>query len=163
MPEDDVDAFASYLHWACTQQVIVCDDEPTTKNTMISRFRGSVELHILADKLGDIVLQNDVVDQFRATVDDYGILPHHSIVQRLFAATPENCMLQKLVLDQYIYKSNPTLFSVVQVRTNPEVFVKVLKALATEGSRGGLLNGLPRDREAKCYYHVHNEDYPACE
>jgi len=162
LPEDRCDTFAIYLQWAVSGQVVISDEESTLDNQW-THFTGLVELYILADKLGEIALQNKVIDEFRAMVKSLNIIPHHGIVDRLFAATPENCMLQKLILDRYTYTFKPEGFAADVVRELPEVFTKVLTAMGSQRLNGGLQQGLPKDREARCYYHVHNEDTPACE
>ncbi|GAB7338110.1 hypothetical protein MBLNU457_4469t1 [Dothideomycetes sp. NU457] len=163
MPEDDVDAFAAYLQWAFSGQVIVCDDELTTDIAGVF-YNRLVELYILADKIHDIALQNKVVDQFQAILNRVKRIPWQETTQRLFTGAPEDCMLQKLILDRLTYKLNPTGFCVDEVRANPEVYAKVLMAMATQQRmQGGLQWGLPRDRLERCYYHVHDDDNPRCQ
>lgn len=161
MPEDSHDAFATWLQWAFSGQIVIMDDELTV-DTIDLYFTKLVELYILADKIGDIALQNNVVDQVLGIITSFNRIPQDPVIQRVFAGTPEDCRLQKLILDQYTYETSDTVFSVDMIRTNAALFAKVLTAMTNQRHEGGLKPGFPQERKAKCYYHVHNEDTPAC-
>lgn len=140
-------------------------DEVEQDDMCIHRNIAATKLYILADQLGDILLQNRLIDGFvdRIEASKKGFPPDAIIVA--YESLPEACALRKLIVRSYL-SIQDIAWMRKEIESLPKEFYIDLACGWADGirkrdiapfkwSQVKLLRG--------CDYHVHNEDVPECD
>jgi len=154
MPEDDSDAFTTYLHWTVTGEVVYDHEIASDADTLLQE---SVDLYILADKVCDKQLQNTVIDHLDSLFEGLEWLPTEVETFRPMGRLPEHCMLYKYLVDQFAFTAT-MVYKVDLVAAYPAFFAKVLSVTSSQRKRDGV-----KWEPATCDYHLDDADNPECE
>ena len=160
-PEDTKDTFTTYLQWAFSDKLAIHSDEPTKDNSAIYYERLN-HLYIFADKIGDKGLKILVIDNLKQTLAISVVVPPHTALEKAMAQTPEDCMLQRFYIDMYVFAVTAEVYKATAISECPIFYCRVLALVAATRQNSDLVQGLPEDRETKCFYHKRDEDTPAC-
>lgn len=167
MPEETADSMSIYLHWLYKDAVIVSEDEGVvagkgkhSKEQSMALARLYVEykeLAILADRLGDSVFGNAVVEEVIKTLLVWGAGPNTEFVSEIYAKLPASSPMRQLLID--IYRDHvPRHYLEGNKGSLPKDFIfDLMLSFANGHTAPTLLKVGPR-----CKYHVHNEKVPKC-
>lgn len=97
------EVFASYMQWVYTGHVVLkMDGNERTKQDKKFDWTPLAELYVAADALGDLRLQNAVIDRILALRRETDTLPKSSAVCTAYTGTPEGSLLRHLFIDWYV-------------------------------------------------------------
>ncbi|KAK5124932.1 hypothetical protein LTR85_001122 [Meristemomyces frigidus] len=182
LPTDDPELFGTYLQCVYTDTVVTHQDSGHNSNsddddisTLADCVMHLVKVYFLADKLGDLISCNLIIDSLITTCKERGVSPRRSasLLESVYESTPKNSPLRRLMVDYHIHHV-PSLGKggmefVDDVDLVPRAFlVEVLqeygrlKAECCDTPICAAFGDLPSQR-AKCHYHQHDERHPRCE
>ena len=163
LPDADPEAFSTYAQWAYSGQIIELDpDEDGTNGKR--NFRVQVlrcKLYILAEYLGDTLLQNTITDlivqDFKKTTKGPGV----AVIRLVYQQTRDNSNLRKLMLDWHLKSTNGDWLQTYRKRLPPAF----LADLAIEWAKVNLDRRAVNDPKTawKCTYHDHDSTVPVCQ
>jgi hypothetical protein len=111
LPEDDPEIFDIYLHCVYTNCVDVGDlndilagEECSAKN--MRPYRRLVRSYILADRLGDIITANMIIDEIILHSDDQLTLPSDDVIAFVAQTMPLQSPLCRLFVDYFVHEAN---------------------------------------------------------
>ena len=126
---------------------------------MLSRL--TLRTFCLADQLGSFQCQNELIDEYIAIGDKAKKrVPSASSVRWVYENLPERSMLQKVMIDYYLGD-----VKIAWLENNATTLPKRFLAELVVGFGKAVDNNTapePPSSKARCYYHVHNEEVPAC-
>ena len=174
LPEDDPDLFDFYLHCVYTkstgtENVAEALDTTERRAQRQQRQKLLIKTHILADKLGDFITANLLLD---ALVDDYykyRYVPGGHTIEFVFSNTPADSPLQRLLLDIYVYYAGSTAAGAA-LRSDeiPKSFVcaVLMEKIKLESDKwtSRICDVFDRDfaHKHRCRYRLHGENLPRC-
>lgn len=174
LPEDDADIFDIYLYCMYGTFVDVGDlndtlDAEEGLSTLDRTHLRLVKTYMLADKLGDIVTTNMVVDRMIDLTDSAKQLPGNETTRIVTSYTSQESPLRKLFIDYYVHEASmESLRKMLRDDTIPRTFIcEVLDEKATLASHCEalkinevFLNDFTKNH--KCRYRQHDKLYPSC-
>ena len=166
LPEDDPIIFDLYLHCIYTNSVDVKDPSQTVSSEQSMLL---VKIYFLADKLGDIVTSNMVLDKPISYYFEYVTLPSDFTIIRVWSNTVPNSPLRKLVVDLYVPRATVENIETLSQRIAVpheflyELLTEQLNIQSTDGNRR-ISDVYKRDfvPNNKFRYHQHNARHPRC-
>lgn len=154
LPETDPKLFSAYLQHVYTDRVVImAPEEAAADKAGTSQYIKLSELYVLADKLDDLRLRNDIVDctiQLEAAVKT---LPSPAAIRIAYEEVPESCLLRKLMRDFYTCKAHGKWLQKSRSKL-PADFIFGVACSVREGPS-------PRTRP-RCEYHEHSDEHPKC-
>ena len=174
LPEDNPEYFDIYLHSIYHDHVDVGDTKDSLPgeelwSEEVRLDQRLVETYILADKLGDVVTTNALIDELINESDKARRIPANSTVVSVVGNVHNNSLLYRLFLDYFIYEIDEIqLRKTIDDGLVPATFL--LEALA-EYRR--LCDQQPNYKISEilpftftgqqgCRYHQHDEQNPGC-
>ena len=116
LPDDDIRAFDMYLNCMYTNRVNTDDaydagpgEEEWCEDQRMRRLM--LRTYILADKLGDIVTANLLLDGILDVYNSDQSAPSVDTIDFVFSSTAPDTPLQRLFIDIYVYADSGTLIS----------------------------------------------------
>lgn len=161
LPEADPIIFKIWAQWAYSGNVVLLsasEQEVPIVRCNILRMRCG-ELYVLADILEDTWCRNFITGLLRKEFFQWG--PTVELYKIAYESTPENSKLRMLCRDWKL--ANPV--GIQLSKSRDELPAALYRDLAIEWARADLDKAKfvePKDA-AKCKYHDHNEEVPACE
>lgn len=157
LPEVELDAFKSYMHWVYSDTVVVNEDsKPPPKSQ--STFIELAKLYAVGDVLGDMCLRNAVIDRMIVEGQSPNLFPGLDTVNIAYHQTPEGSTLRKLILDWCIASPFPIYFKEYARRFSVEFLIDfVQNKMESKGEKGSEIT-----IKDKCRYHEHKEGVTRC-
>ena len=165
LPEDDAFLFNIYLSCLYNNDVDIGDtgeEWPNeTFNSLDSRtYERLVKSWVLADKLGDVMSANMLMDEYIRSTDERKTLPPAELVGYVARTLPSEAPFHRLFTDYFLFSVNSkTLLSSLSHRSIPRAFLLTLLEEKTALCKGSHHQDTSYD---KCRYHIHSEKHPYC-
>lgn len=176
LPEDDPDTFDTYLYCVYKDEVDVGDllvarpGEGDGGKRMIARLGGRlVTTYLLADKLGDVVTANLVIDKIMKLRDEEFLLPGGRATAIVSQATHSTSPLRRLFIDLYVLVASRAATQYILDRE--DVTRKFICEILDETNRRILTDTSKTVDEVldesifttnRCRYHQHDEKHKSC-
>jgi hypothetical protein len=134
-------------------------------------FRALIMLHVLADKLGDLLTANLIMAQIISFSDGSRSLPSIASINLAYASTVEASPLRLFPLDQFIYEAETNYFDGEKLSQYPAEFFRDIaveyvavkhNTIPEDGDKVKRRIDLPVSTMANCKYHLHGKDLPNC-
>ena len=172
LPEVDVESFSIYLQWLYTGEIVVSeeglDDDanmrllPETERQRLGHQHHFplLKLAVLADKLGDAQLSNNVTDAVIrvARILCIGLSPEH--IRLIYEQLPENSTFRRLVVDFYKVKVRVSFLMENKAHFPADFIFDLMVDLKKDKAMSkSSAEKYPGDH---CKYHQHNDKVPQC-
>ncbi|KAK5120892.1 hypothetical protein LTR85_005959 [Meristemomyces frigidus] len=171
LPDADTDAFAAYLQWLCTGEVVVAEDardtvtseSPSEERDRVAReqYAPFIELAVLADMVGDTTCGNAVVDATIELLCRISAGPTWEEMRVVYDKLPTATGVRRAFVDwcarsldvEELEEFRPTWVSYTDLTF--DVMAKALKIARGEAcEQPSAVNS--------CKYHEHNDKVPKC-
>jgi hypothetical protein len=173
LPEDDPDVFDIYLHCVYTNCVDVGDTEEAleSEDGFDEHERECLRLlntYILADKVGDVITSNMVIDEIILMSEETDLLPSSKVTGIAASTAPPETPIYQLYLDFYVYEAGVSAIQTFKRGYVPEAFMlSVLeeKTKLSEDNRTVKIEDVFEygfTTNHKCRYHRHDNEHPRC-
>lgn len=171
LPDEHADIFELYLQFAYEGRVAYIHEEPGTWDDAKTEeaFTHMVTIYILADKLGDILTANLIIDELISIVEATKLLPSPRVEKLVYKRTSASSPLRRLLVLYLVHEVDlQTYLTMERVANMPSELVRDI--MLEFGQLGktesfalvdSVFHQLVRDRP-KCYFHQHNERHPPC-
>ena len=163
LPETDVEIFPIYVQWMYSGEIVLLDTKDIENDTDgAKRNVLGTKLYILADRLGDTLLQNKVIDYLIDLMKSVSRGPTATAVSLAYEELLETATLRKFVLDVHVKLADAKWLK-AEERTLPREFIHDLALRWAAFARSNSYmqwNGFGSFQ--KCQFHVHNDDVPKC-
>lgn len=162
LPETDPEAFAIFAQWAYRNELIVMEEEDFESDSPGRHQERQlyIRTYILADQLGVVRLQNQIMDDYIKLMLSLGVGPGSKDVNLIYRSLPEQSLMRKLMVDFYVSRVKAEWLK-AHVGDFAEEFVKESLIAFAEALQNQQRPIYP-DLKAQCFYHVHNDEVPAC-
>ncbi|KAK5166987.1 uncharacterized protein LTR77_007716 [Saxophila tyrrhenica] len=183
---------STFFHSACSQRwmeekraIELVDDDPNTFNTYLKLVYGGglraidpqkpfleyIRLYSMADRFGDLDAANAAIDGIIQFSDQEHQVPNRGLVRLAMLSSSAHSPLQRLMIDFYVREiSEVSIDNLEEDNVLPKEFLAaVVKEFVRIARAGNVANGLWKElstcasEKPKCYYHQHNDRFPACE
>jgi hypothetical protein len=161
LPEINPKEFAIFAHWAYSNELIVMEPQDTG-NDKFGRYQRLrlIRAYILADRLGIVRLQNQSMDNYIESMENFHRTPNRINIASVYEQLPERSPMRQLMLD-YCVSYKKASWMKENAKYLPEEFTRDCLVAFAEAVEIGKRPERPRDRD-KCTYHAHNEEVPKC-
>lgn len=171
LQDAEPDAFATYLQWLYTGEVVVSDelDEAVTplssyeerRDLATAAYLPLFELAVLADRLGDVTCGNAVADATIELLCQVAISPPCGAMQVVYRRLPQSAGLRRILVEwlatraniQAVENKKATLLDCPELTF--DVMIQALKI-----SKGEKIE--PPTLHTRCKYHEHTDKVPKC-
>lgn len=169
LPEQQPDAFATYLQWLYTGELVLeqsFDDlsreSPRDERRQVAHDCNAelISLAFLGDQLAEPGLINAVIDTMIVVFNKCGFLLRKRVVKSLYQDLPENSAVRRLVRDFYATNIQIEYMESHKADYAEELVFDVAIALMKERQSGQKLK--TPSYAVRCDYHEHNEKLPKC-
>lgn len=142
-----------------------CPDHAETKKTCCQLLF----THVLADKLGDMITANVIIDEMITYSDITKSLPTIDMTRQACEITLEDSPIQRLLLDYCVHEATPEyvegLFANESVPRQFLGRMSVQISRLHEENRNATIRKIFKGdyvEKRKCQYHQHDKEHPHC-
>jgi hypothetical protein len=175
LPEDIPDIFEIYIHCVYHDKVDVGDlsqrigEESATWDDENMSFNRLIHTWALADKLGDLMSTNALMDFLADYSDRTGFVPGGKLSAIAYEMSTEGSCMRQLIVDQYVYEREKIALEDAE-QYGEQLTAFVLDVFA-EDARAKAENGWKTIAEVynegftlkhRCRYRQHDADHPSC-
>ncbi|KAK5109987.1 hypothetical protein LTR62_006354 [Meristemomyces frigidus] len=134
-------------------------------------FPHLAHIYFLADKVGDLISTNLVIDQFISLVKETALVPNSTCVDLIYGNTVPSSPLRHLIVDYMVFDADEDCLNDESAHDFPPLFLRDIilgqRRLRDEWARSSdnalfWTGPAKKARLEKCYYHQHSAQFPAC-
>lgn len=156
-----MEAFAIYVQWIYSNEIVVLDAERIEEDiTGAKQGEHLIELYILADKLDDKRLRNQVTDELTAVWRSVERGPTSRDITRIWHCTRESSKMRRLILDS-IMQSGGGNWLAKHKDNVPSGFMIDL-AIAYAHANWDRSKVTDPENAPACTYHERDDTLPPC-
>lgn len=169
LPEDTPEIFNAYLLCVYKNPDVF---DGLCSNNEDERTKGQCNLlkvYALADKLGDLISVNGIVDVLLESMCDTGETPHPSVIELALALFPEGTPMHQLFVDHFVHEAPASeVKRLCESKAIPRQFlgsILVEKTKLESDHQEETINKVFDNIYTimhECRYHHHNKDHPNC-
>jgi len=171
LPDDGPDVFAAYSQVAYSGRLAYIHEEPETWDEAKTdeAFAHVIKAYILADKLGDLMTANMIIEELIALIEVTKLLPSPRVEKLVYDRTPESSQLRRLLVSYLVHEVDlETYLTIDRLASMPPELVRdVMLGFSELGKMqavamvDSVFHQLVRERP-RCYFHQHDERNPPC-
>jgi hypothetical protein len=168
----DVEAFNSYIYWACKDELpfdgrAECDGYMDA-GLAFPRLKFLSYMWLIGDRLQDSRLRNTIMDEMIDVIEwldplsaDFTAAFPPDLITAIWANSTQGCAIRRLVIDYYAYMVTPEIMEPHWDNSHPE-FLKdlTMRSLKFSQKEGQNIHTALRER---CCYHEHDLADVECE
>ncbi|KAK6419060.1 hypothetical protein LTR95_017109 [Oleoguttula sp. CCFEE 5521] len=109
LSEHDTISFEAYLHCVYAKEILFEEPESSADLSILADFENLLNLYILADKLGDLMTANYVIDELIRRSDSRDALPCHSDTSHTIGEVAASSPLRRLLVDWSVHDADGEL------------------------------------------------------
>lgn len=175
LPEDRADVFNLYLNYVYSDTVEVIRDIPASSDgfpsiEMINIPQYLVDVYILADKLGDLLTANTVVDGMIQHLDAHQMVPPDSVIAHAMTKFSIDSPIARLFVDLFVHEAHAdcmrsTIEQGIVLQAILNEILLVTNRLASDNRWKSIRNIFQRHyytSNHKCRYYQHDNEHPRC-
>ena len=163
LEDEDPDVFASYM------RCVYASNADFFPEVELASFAPFIRLYLLADKLGDLMTANMVIDRMVRYSDEDKVLPGHRDVELAYNFTASGNPL-RAVLRDYLIHEDSQVFDINKSANLPRDYLHDIIAGYTEikrrvSTRTTTVKSafcVKVSTMARCHYHQHGPSHPMC-
>jgi hypothetical protein len=163
--DDDPEVFANYM------RSVYLGNANFLPDSKKAGFKPLIKAYVLADKLGDLMTANMIIDRIISYSDDAFTLPNTDEVQLAYSSTTSGSPLRALLCDHFIHEAGAKYLidkklSEVDRDFFQDIAVRYLSIKRTDGiekvSVGDAFGKRVSTVDACLLYHQHSKNLPLC-
>lgn len=161
LPEANAEIFDIYVHTLYSKEIVLLEPSEVGKDVGGNKRKShAIKLYIMADQYGNLVLQNNIIDECIKIFETCNSGPGRLHVADAWDELPESSKMRQLILDWYMAKVNVDWLT-NGIKDLHYQFVQNLAVGFANAAVAGRRSTAPHLKK-KCHYHEHDESAPKC-